>query len=60
MEIYDVVNAQDNDINENGSSQIKKIVYQKINCEDYGKTFKNLDIQEKHIKEEYDTKSIQM
>ena len=34
-------------------------VYWKINCEDCGKTFKNLEIQEKHIKEEYDINSIE-
>ena len=60
---YEVVSAQDekpvDDMNEDGSSQIKKIVYWKINCEDCGKAFENLEIQEKHIKEEYDINSIE-
>ena len=32
-------------------------VYRKINCEDCGKAFENLDMQEKRIIEEYDTGS---
>ena len=31
-----------------------KKVYRKINCEDCGKAFENLDIQEKRIIEEYE------
>ena len=32
------------DKNEEGSSQIEKSVYRKINCEDCGKAFENLEI----------------
>ena len=46
------------DKNEEGSSQIKKSIYRNINCEDCGKAFENLDIQEKRIIEEYDTENI--
>ena len=40
--------------------KLRKVsVNRKINCEDCGKAFENLEIQEKHIIEEYDTKSIE-
>ena len=37
------------DKNEEGSSQIEKSVYRKINCEYCGNAFANIEIQEKRI-----------
>ena len=48
---YEVVSAQDekpDDMNEDGSSQIKKIVYWKINCQDCGKSFENSEIHDQN------------
>ena len=42
------------DKNEEGSSHIEKSVYRKIKCEDCGNACENLEIQEKHIIEEYE------
>ena len=42
------------DKNEEGSSEIEKSVYRKINCEYCGNAFENLEIQEKCIIEEYE------
>ena len=39
-------------------SQIVKIVYEKIECEDCDEAFKNLDIWKKHIEEEYESGSV--
>ena len=39
--------------------QIEKIVYRKFNCEDCGKAFENLEIEEKRFIEEYDTENIE-